>query len=92
MHSFSKTGNDDKCPFCNSDRDIESDKVLKEVLNRVEANDAGAIYMLGNSYENGLNGLQQDQTKAIELYVRAADLGCSKAHYHLGMLIMKGEI
>jgi len=31
-----------------------------------------------------LNGVQQDQTKVMELYVRAADLSHSKAHCHLG--------
>ena len=84
MYSFWKSGND-KCPFCNSDRDIESDKVLKEVLKRVEANDANALFMLGNSYYHELNGLQQDQTKAMELYARAADLGCSEAHRALAV-------
>jgi TPR repeat protein len=41
----------------------------------VEANDAGAIYALGNSYYNGLLGMQQDWEKANELFTMAADLG-----------------
>ena len=86
VHSFSKTGNDGKCPFCNSDRDIESDKVLKEVLNRVEANDPTSIFMLADSYYQGLNGVQQDRAKALELLTKAADLGCSKAHNNLGVI------
>jgi TPR repeat protein len=59
-------------------------------MKRVEANDAGAIYMLGNSYHHGLNGFQQDQTKAIELYNRAADLGSSEAHNFLGNIYRGG--
>ena len=55
-------------------------------MKRVAANDAGAINMLGNSYENGLLGLQQDQTKAMELYARAVDLGSSGAHNNLGVI------
>ena len=29
--------------------------------------------------------MQQDQTKPMELHARAAELGSSKAHYHLGI-------
>jgi TPR repeat protein len=56
------------------------------MMKRVAASDAGAINMLGNSYENGLLGLQQDQTKAMELYARAVDLGSSGAHNNLGVI------
>jgi TPR repeat protein len=55
-----------------------------EVMKRMEANDARAIYMLANSYHHGFNGSQQDHAKAMELYNRAAELGCSKAHFALG--------
>ena len=50
----------------------------------VEANDATAIYVLGSYYYHGLHGLQQDRAKAIELYAKAAELGCSNAHNQLG--------
>ena len=86
VHSFSKTGNDGKCPFCNSDRDIELDKVAEEVLKRVEANDPLSIFMLADSYYQGLNGFQQDHVKALELLTKAANLGCSKAHNNLGVI------
>ena len=46
--------------------------------------------MLGNSYHHGLNGFQQDQTKAMELYARAAELGSSQAHINFGMLYHEG--
>jgi TPR repeat protein len=59
-------------------------------MKRVEANDAGAIYALGNSYHHGLNGFQQDHTKAIELYSRAAELGFSKAHCDLSNVYYEG--
>ena len=50
----------------------------------MEAHDAASIYLLANSYQHGLRGFQQDHAKAMELYVRAANLGCSKAHNQLG--------
>jgi TPR repeat protein len=59
-------------------------------MKRVEANDAASIFLLGNCYHHGSNGFQQDHTKAMELYVRAAELGCRDAHYDLGKLYRKG--
>jgi TPR repeat protein len=56
----------------------------------VEANDAASICLLAGYYHNGVGGLQQDQTKAKELYVRAAELGCSDAHSDLGNIYRKG--
>jgi TPR repeat protein len=53
-------------------------------MRRVEANDAASIKLLADSYYQGSNGVQQDQTKAMELYARSADLGCSDAHSQLG--------
>jgi TPR repeat protein len=47
---------------------------------RVDINDAGAIYVLGNNHFHGYLGLQQDQDKAIELWKQAAKLGFSQAH------------
>jgi TPR repeat protein len=59
-------------------------------MKRVEAHDAFSICMLADSYRHGLNGLQQDEGRAMELYVRAAELGCSKAHYQLGDIYHEG--
>jgi TPR repeat protein len=59
-------------------------------MKRVEANDAASIYLLAGCYYNGFNGLQQDRTKAIDLYVRAAELGYSKAHHYLGNIYHEG--
>jgi TPR repeat protein len=56
----------------------------------VEVNDPTSTYLLANSYYNGLNGLQQDRTKAIELYAKAADLGHSEAHCNLANIYRQG--
>jgi TPR repeat protein len=85
VYSFDKSGSDGKCPFCNADRADKTDEENnKEIMKRVAVNDPGAMYLLGNQYEHGLRGLQQDQAKAVDLYARAAELGYSKAHYQLG--------
>jgi tetratricopeptide (TPR) repeat protein len=86
IHSFCVSGNIGKCPFCNCKR---AGKTLFN-LKRVEANDPGAIWMIAGYYYQGLCGLQQDHTKAMELYNRAADLGYSKAHGCLGDIYKEG--
>jgi TPR repeat protein len=61
-----------------------------ELMKRVEVNDPTSISLLANSYYNGLNGLQQDHTKAKELYAKAADLGHSEAHCQLANMYHEG--
>jgi TPR repeat protein len=90
IHSCIQSGNH-KCPFCNSERGGKTEKEqVEEVLKRVEANDAGAMCLLANYYLVGSGGLQQDQTKAMDLYARAAELGLSVAHFFLANLYYKG--
>ena len=91
MYSFAQSDNECKCPFCNFDRASKTDgEIVADMMKRTDANDAASIYMLGTCYRNGLRGLQQDRTKAIELYARAGQLGCSKSHTHLGVLYHEG--
>jgi TPR repeat protein len=59
-------------------------------MKRVEANDAASIYFLANDYRHGTNSLQQDHAKAMELYVRAANLGYKKAQNNLGGIYHDG--
>jgi hypothetical protein len=91
VYSFAQSGNGNKCPFCNTDRAGKTDEErVGEVMKRVEANDAASICLLAYCCYKGLNGVQQDHAKALELYVRAANLGCSMAHYNLGGIYYKG--
>jgi hypothetical protein len=88
VHSFCESGNDvwsgndRKCPFCNSDQDNKTEnKIFGQLMKRVDFNDFGAMYVLGQRYYHGLLGLQQNQAKALELWKKAAKLGSSDAHY-----------
>jgi predicted NUDIX family NTP pyrophosphohydrolase len=93
LYSFQGFDNDDKCPFCNSNQGNKTEEEdVEDLMKRVEANDAASICLLGNHHEHGLTGLQQDWTKAMELYARAADLGCSKAHCYLGNIHYPADI
>jgi TPR repeat protein len=80
------SGNIGKCPFCNSDRGKTEEELVAEMMKRVAANDAASINLLADSYDRGLHGLQRDRAKAIELYVRAANLGYSQAHYNMAII------
>jgi hypothetical protein len=90
IYSYRNSGNH-KCPFCNAERMGKTDEEqVAELMKRAEANDAASIYVLANSYDNGGVGLQEDHTKAMELYARAAELGCSDAQCHLGNICREG--
>jgi TPR repeat protein len=87
VYSFSKSVNGEKCPFCKAQTLGKTDEEeVKEQMKRVEANDAGAIYTLGNCYFHGQLGLLQDRNKAIELWKQATKLGSSEAHFALGCI------
>jgi tetratricopeptide (TPR) repeat protein len=86
VYSFrDESGNIGKCPFCKADTKCKTYEEMNErLLKRVEVNDAGAIYLLGNDYHKGRRGLLQDEERAIELWKQAAKLGSSHANYNLG--------
>jgi TPR repeat protein len=89
VHSFRKSGNM-KCPFCNYDgRGKTDEEIVEDLMKRVEANDAGATYVLGSYHYHGQYGLHQDEKKATKLWIQAAELGISKAHIALGKLYHK---
>jgi tetratricopeptide (TPR) repeat protein len=91
VYSFCVAGNNGKCPFCNSDRSSKTDEESnEEIMKRAEANDAASMNMLANYYEHGRQNIQQDHTKAVELYARAAELGYSKAHNNLAGVYHEG--
>jgi TPR repeat protein len=90
LYSFRESGNIGKCPFCNADRDKSDEEDIAELMKRVAANDPASIGVLANFYQHGYHGLQQDHAKAMELYTRAADLGCSKSHSQLGGIYHEG--
>jgi tetratricopeptide (TPR) repeat protein len=92
VHSFAQSGNDDKCPFCNSSRDKTDEEDNEDLMKRAEANDAASICLLANFYQHGHHGLQQDHSKAMELYARAAELGWSKAHCYLAEVCDEGDM
>ena len=56
----------------------------------MEKENAEAYNQLATAYARGKLGLPQDWTKAMELYQKAGELGCTNAHCHLGESYDKG--
>jgi TPR repeat protein len=59
---------------------------------RAEANNSEAIYQLGIMYYHGDDDkkIKQDIGKALELFHRAAELGCALAYNNLGVMHCTG--
>jgi len=89
IHSFG-TSRNMNCPYCKSVRGKTEVETIGELMMRVEANDADAIYALGSFYYHGSGGLLQDREKAMELLTRAAALGSCQAHFQLGIIYNGG--
>jgi TPR repeat protein len=91
VHSFRESGIIGKRPFCNERTfDKTCEELFEELMKRVEVNDAGATFALGNCYCRGQIGLQQNEEKAIELFTKSAESGCSDAHCNLGNIYREG--
>lgn len=57
----------------------------------MEAGDADAVFTMGASYMYGDDDTQQDIQKALELFLRAVQLGSIEAHNKIGMLYSDGN-
>jgi len=60
-------------------------------MKRIEANDPMAIVKQGCYYRDGSNGYPQDYTKALELYLRAAESGHASSYTCIGYLYEFGK-
>lgn len=94
------------CPFCRAEPVAASNEESKERLQkRVDAGNTEAIQNQGHYYQYGTNGFPQDYDKALELLLRAGQLGCAtngsgrgveqdekKAVYYYELAAMKGDV
>jgi len=78
-----EVGNE-KCPFCRVVAPDGMGEAIERMNKRVDAGDAQAMYNVGAYYQDGIHGLPQDVTKALELWHQAAELGCAYAYGKIG--------
>ena len=84
---FDNLGNtikEKKCPFCRTPALRSHEEHKKRLQKRVELDDAEAIFRLGCNYRDGDDGFPQDCVEALDLFVRAGDLGSNKAYCNVG--------
>ena len=79
------------CAFCrepNPRSDAEAAERMKKLM---DANNARAFYNLAGYYARGDGGMPQDWAKAIELWIKAGELGCADAYTNLGFSYYNGD-
>ena len=79
-----------RCPFCRAPHSSSVSEYIIRLEKRMERNDSEAIYIVSIYYSKGIYGLPMDLQKALDLCLRAADLGYSKACYVLALCYEKG--
>jgi TPR repeat protein len=79
------------CPFCRAPEATSDGEAVERIMKRVEADDAVAIHTLGCCHDAGERGMQQDYEKAVELWLRAGELGCAKSYNNVGGCYFRGE-
>jgi hypothetical protein len=80
------------CAFCRTPVPESDEEVLARLRKRVKCNDPHAIQSIALKYGYGLNGLQVDQAKCIDLLRKSADLGYPLAQYQLGYFHDDGDM
>ena len=78
------------CHFCRTPVATSDEETVKRMRKLVEAGDAEAINNMGFYYGNGIHGLTQDHTKALELH-QAAKLGNAQAYYNIALCYDDGK-
>ena len=79
------------CPFCREPTSRTVEESMRRIERRVELKDPRATFMMGAFYADGEYGLSKNIDKAIELFLRAAELGSINAHFNLGIAHHRGD-
>eukprot|EP00562_Extubocellulus_spinifer_P027152 CAMPEP_0178648174 /NCGR_PEP_ID=MMETSP0698-20121128/20315_1 /TAXON_ID=265572 /ORGANISM="Extubocellulus spinifer, Strain CCMP396" /LENGTH=295 /DNA_ID=CAMNT_0020289475 /DNA_START=23 /DNA_END=907 /DNA_ORIENTATION=+ len=79
------------CPLCRTIFPENDEAYLAQLRDRMERNDADALCAMAHKYSYGRLGLQKDESKAFELYCRAAELGDSFAQQQVAVSYFFGK-
>jgi len=81
----------EKCPFCRTPPPISIEDEVQRTMKRMEANDPQAFFNMGCYYRDGIYGLPQDHTKALELFHRSGDIGYAESYNNIGYAYERGD-
>eukprot|EP00956_Cyclotella_meneghiniana_P016618 scaffold26333_cov56-Cyclotella_meneghiniana.AAC.1 len=84
-------GNETSCPFCRSTLSNNGEDCVNLLRKRVERNDPAAMFELGTCYFTGELGVSIDQSKGLELWLRAGELGLATAYMNIGLIYKQGR-
>ena len=85
------------CPFCRTPVHISEGEGIERTKKRAEVDDAVAMCQLGCFYYHGQMGLPRNYDKAMELFLRAGELGYATSYsniadaYYLGRGVERDE-
>ena len=83
-HEMDRRGKD-LCPMCRKEKPQSDAELTAMLQERAHSGSAAAMFELGSIYASGVHGLDQDLSRAVDLWTRAAHLGSAKAQHNLGV-------
>jgi len=91
IYTMDMSGGADLCAFCRTPAPTSERDHIKRTKKLMKKGNAEAFKMLARAYEQGTMGMQQDQRKANELYLKGGELGCAEAYHNLGCAYGNGH-
>lgn len=78
------------CAFCRTSCQQKDEDEIKNLKKCIERDNANAVHVLGTHYLYGKFGMRKDLTKAVELFLKAGEMGHAQAYWTLGMIYEDG--
>lgn len=95
IHHIEQKANKDNeptcCPFCKAEEPTSNEQLIVRNMERVQVNDAEAIYNYDHCYASGLCDFSLDKVKAIQLFHQAGELGCMRAYDEKAYAHLRGD-
>jgi len=76
------------CVFCR--RQLEVGNRTKVIKKLMKNNNPDAYMKMAERYKKGINGVLQSDTRSLELLIRAAELGLTRAYFMIGLYYQGG--
>ena len=81
----------DLCPYCRTPKATSDKEHVERVKKLMDKGNAAAYSTFGGWYDDGDMGLTQNRAKAVELDLKAGELGCADGYYNLGTAYRDGN-